>query len=220
MRKFILKIIGPFVQAFAKQYFAKPRSYSYKEIKGTVLPSVFFPHWTLSTKLFLQFIEELDLSGKTFLELGCGSGFISLLAAKKGAKVIAVDINPKALENTKQNAAMNQLYVEVMKSNMFESLDNKSFDFIVINPPYYPKQAANTAEQAWYCGENFEYFHALFQQLPKYLSSMNQVLMILSEDCDIEKIQSIGLKNQVSFNEVQRKQKWGEWNYIYQLKSI
>jgi hypothetical protein len=42
--------------------------------------------------------------------------------------------------------------------------------------------------------------------------------MILSIDCELEKIQSIGLKNQINMDEILKIKKWGEWNYIYKLE--
>lgn len=220
MRRLIIKIIGPFLQKFSKYYFSKPRSYRYKSLKGLVFPGVFFPHWTISTKLLLEYLDQKDLKGKSFLELGCGAGFISLLAAKKEAEVWALDINTKAIENTKYNAEANQLSIKVIESNLFSAIDKLVFDYIVINPPYYPKSPKNAEEKAWYCGENFEYFDSLFQYLPRFINSNSRVLMILSEDCAINKIQSIAQKKGIEFKEVYRKRKWGERNFIFSLKSI
>ena len=41
--------------------------------------------------------------------------------------------------------------------------------------------------------------------------------MILSDQCDIQKIKGIGESSGFNFNEVYRRQKWGEWNFIYQI---
>ena len=48
---------------------------------------------------------ELRLEGKTLLDLGCGSGQVSVLAAKMGARVHAVDIAPQMLEIARRGAA-------------------------------------------------------------------------------------------------------------------
>ena len=47
-----------------------------------------------------------DFQGSV-LEIGCGSGIISLHLAQRGNEVTAVDINPKAVEATKFNASFN-----------------------------------------------------------------------------------------------------------------
>ena len=84
-----------------------------------VHPGVFPPHLTFSTKILLDFIKDIELKNKTFLELGCGSGIISLYAAKKNAIVTATDINETALEYLKKNAHKNNLFVTVQYSDLF-----------------------------------------------------------------------------------------------------
>ena len=97
MRAFLKKITHPFLKLGLRLYYWKPRTFCYDDICIKVHPDVFPPHLTFSTKILLDFISELNLENKTFLELGCGSGIISLLAAKKGANVTASDINQTAL---------------------------------------------------------------------------------------------------------------------------
>jgi release factor glutamine methyltransferase len=120
MRRIPAKIISPALQLFIKQYFKKPRSYRYKSIKGKVNPGVFFPHFTISTKMLLDFLETKQLKGKTFLELGCGTGFVSVLAAKNGAIVTATDINPAAVENVIENANRNDVRIDARLSDLFK----------------------------------------------------------------------------------------------------
>ena len=178
---------------------------------------MFPPHLTLSTKILLDYIVELDLKNKAFLELGCGSGIISLLASKKGAFVTATDINNIALDHLKKASFENHLKVDVIDSDLFKNLKNKSFDYIIINPPYYPKKAKNVKEKAWFCGEDFEYFKGLFNQLPNFMTNHNQVNMILSEDCQIEIITSIASLNNLKLTSVYEISKMGETNNIFEI---
>lgn len=219
MVKRLFKLFAPLLQSLAKLYFSSPRSYSYKSISGVVLPDVFYPHFTISTKLFMEFLEQKELKGKRFLELGCGTALISVLAAKKGAKVFATDINPKAIENAQLNAEKNGVELETIHSDLFDSVPKQQFDYIIINPPYYPKKPHSEAEKAWYCGENFEYFGQLFSTLDAYTNNSSQVLMILSEDCDLGTIKSIANKNKIEFVEVLKKKRNQELNFIYRLSS-
>ena len=218
MIKRLFNFLNPVLQPLAKLYFNKPRSFHYLGIKGVVLPDVFHPQLTISTKLLMEFIDKLELKGKSLLELGCGTGFISTLAAKKGAKVLASDINPKAIENTMLNVKKNEVNVEVLLSDLFEKTPNQLFDFIIINPPYYPKNPKSIAENAWYCGADFEYFKRLFPQLLTYQNDYSKIYMILSEDCELQIIKDLAAIHRFDFELVLETKRQGEWNYIFRIQ--
>src|SRR4029079_10565830 len=91
------------------KYLSKTRVYRYKDIRLSIAPGVFHPGFFFSTQLLLQYISKLPLQGKRFLELGCGSGLISIAAAKMGAMVTATDINPLATEYLKENSRRNNV---------------------------------------------------------------------------------------------------------------
>ncbi len=220
MRDLIKKITHPFLKFGLNWYYSKPRKYRYESSFVVVYPEVFPPQLTFSTKMLLDFIKTLALKNKSILELGCGSGIISVYAASKRAIVTATDINTKALEFLRKSAVENKVTIEILASNLFEKLENKAFDYIIINPPYYPKTPKSVKENAWFCGENFEYFEALFFQLPKYITLKNSVYMILSQDCELEKIKVIALKNEIVFEVVLEKIVFAEKNYIFQLQKL
>ncbi|VVC00501.1 putative S-adenosylmethionine-dependent methyltransferase [uncultured archaeon] len=78
--------------------------------------------------------------GGTCLDMGCGPGTQSISMLMQGAaKVIAADINEKALEAAKKNciSAGYGNKMECVKSDLFENVDG-NFDLIVFNPPYLP----------------------------------------------------------------------------------
>jgi release factor glutamine methyltransferase len=95
-----------------------------------VLPSVCMP---LGNE---QVIIDYIPSGKNVLEVGCGSGIITLYAAMKSKHVTAVDISPHAVENTKLNvAAQGMENVTVLLSDGFKSVSGE-FEVVVSNPPW------------------------------------------------------------------------------------
>ena len=216
VRNLIKKILHPFLKFGLVKYYKKPRMYRYEGIEVLVHPEVFPPHLTISTKLLLDFIKPLNLKNRSLLELGCGSGIISLYASSKGANVTAIDINQIALDALKIAAKKNNEPLEILNSDLFDSIKNKQFDYIIINPPYYPKNPKNIKEHAWFCGEDFEYFKKLFTQLQDR-SNCTNIFMILSQDCNIKKIQDIALKYNLVLEGVFEKKVLSEKNYIYKI---
>jgi release factor glutamine methyltransferase len=216
MRNFIKKITHPFFRVATKIWFSKPRKYSYKGIDVLVHPEVFPPHYTISTKILLNFIDTLNIDKKSLLELGCGSGIISLFSASKGALVTATDINEKALVNLKKASEENKIPITILYSDLFSKLNREQFDFIIINPPYYPKTPKNQKEKAWFCGSNFEYFKQLFHQLSKR-NKVETIYMILSEDCELETIKDIASSFGYKFKMVLEKTVLKERNFIYNI---
>jgi len=93
-----------------------------------------------SPVIFSGASKQTDLlvqKGECFLELGCGTGIFSVEAALGGAsEVVATDINPTAVANTRENArrhGVNHL-VQVLQGDLFAPLtQGKTFDVIFFN---------------------------------------------------------------------------------------
>ncbi|MEN9474024.1 MAG: hypothetical protein RIS48_744 [Pseudomonadota bacterium] len=63
-----------------------------------------------TTRMCLRWIAQRDLSAQRVLDYGCGSGILAIGAAKHGAaEIVAVDIDPAAVESTQINAANNHV---------------------------------------------------------------------------------------------------------------
>lgn len=75
-----------------------------------------------TTKSCLEELEKLkDLKGKRVLDLGCGTGILALAAAKLGAQeVMAVDIDPTAVELSRKNARLNRQAINVIQGSLGE----------------------------------------------------------------------------------------------------
>lgn len=219
MRKHLKHALSFILVPFTRWYLRKDRHVEFDGIKILVRSGVFHPGLFYSTKFLLTYLSTQDLKGKKFLELGSGSGLISIFAAKRLAIVTASDISRKAVDNTSLNAKRNSADVTVLHSDLFASVERQTFDWIVINPPYYRKKPVVESEYAWYCGEQFEYFETLFEQLHGYCNSSTQIIMVLTKGCDMKSILAIAIKNNYLFELIQEKDVlFDEKDYLFRIR--
>lgn len=130
--------------------------------------------------LLLKVVEVAP--GESLLEMGTGTGLLAIHAAKLGAKVTAVDINPNAVEAARRNAAHNNVRLDVVQGDLFEK-NPGSYDVIAFNPPYLPGEATSTAwiEKAWSGGEEGSEVAVRFlRDAWKHLNPGGRIYMILS----------------------------------------
>ena len=75
------------------------------------------------------------------LDLCSGSGIQAILSAKNAEKVVAIDIDPRAVEMIQINACLNKLdhKIEVREGDLYNVIkDGEIFDYITANPPFIP----------------------------------------------------------------------------------
>jgi len=76
-----------------------------------------------TTQLSLQLLEHYVKRGDSVIDVGCGSGILSIAAAKLGAaRVVAVDTDAVALENARHNVRLNDVKVEIGQGSVEELL--------------------------------------------------------------------------------------------------
>ncbi len=175
MRFLFRRFFLPFYRRWALWHIRREQVFRYGGLRLRVPPGVFHPGVFFSTPIFLSFLQKIDLQGKTVIDVGTGSGALALFAARRGARVTALDINPLAVATARDNARDNGLEVAVMESDLFDRVPAQAFDYVLINPPYYPRSPRDTAESAFFAGENLEYFEKLFRQLPGCLHSSDDL---------------------------------------------
>ncbi|HNX29211.1 MAG TPA: 50S ribosomal protein L11 methyltransferase [Syntrophomonadaceae bacterium] len=89
-----------------------------------------------STRFCLKFIEEYVIGGETIIDAGCGSGILSIAAAKLGAKKItALEIDEVAVKIAKENIALNKLedIIEAKAGDATEEIQHQQADIILAN---------------------------------------------------------------------------------------
>lgn len=202
------------------RYLSSLRIYEKRGLCLEIAPGVFHPKFFYSTRLLLQYVSHLSLSGKTMLELGAGSGLISFAAAQSGARVTATDINPVAVEYLQKNMEANHLHIQVLLSDMFKSIRLQRFDIVAINPPYYQKNPRSFEEYAWYCGENCEYYRELFSELKAFVHENSIICMVVCEGCNLPLINNLAFQNGWNMNYVSKKKDLLENSFIVKVEPM
>ena len=110
-------------------------SQSFLGLKLTCKRPVLIPRWE-TEEWTSQLTHLIGSKSLDVIDLGCGAGAIGLAISKHcaNARVTCVDINPKAIALTKQNALLNKCDVHVLQRS-FDNVE-QHFDMIVCNPPY------------------------------------------------------------------------------------
>jgi len=241
--KVIKKYFRKLVHLFTFKFYIKPglnRKISVKlgGFTFAVYPSVFNIRYSVSSKVFVSYINTLELHGKTILDMGCGCGIVSIFAASKGAECTAVDINPMAVKSASENAEANGFKdkINVLEGDLFTaspptSLQNgeggkssgfivsesEGYDNIFFNPPYYRGLPGNDFERAFKGGENYDVINGFLADAKKYLSKDGYICMIISSDMGIEEFTDIAEKTGYSCKIVTKINKLFETFYIVNL---
>jgi release factor glutamine methyltransferase len=89
------------------------------------------------TLLLAKAVQAEVRRGDRFLEVGCGTGFVSLVAAAAGATVTCTDANPHAVALARHNAKQNGLGLDAVETDLLAGVPGP-FDAVAFNPPYLP----------------------------------------------------------------------------------
>ncbi len=156
-----------------------------------IAPGVLHPRHFASSQVLGRHLLGLDLRGKNLADVGTGSGILALLAARSGAVVTALDVDPVAVACASLNAGRNKLEdrVNVVASDVFDRAEpGRRFDLVVTNPPFYPRAARDAADHAFAAGVGNGFFAKLAESLPGRLVEGGALVMIQSSDADFEPI--------------------------------
>jgi methylase of polypeptide subunit release factors len=156
----------------------------------TVAPTVFHPHYFISSEIFANFIDRLDLSGKTVADVGTGTGILALAAARAGARtVIATDINPNASISTAENAKANGLggRVKALGCDLLAAIAPRPlFDVILSSPPKHEGKPRDLADTGWHAGAGNKNIAGLFEQARERLKPGGRFYLMISSDSNLD----------------------------------
>lgn len=162
------------------------------EYKGTLIykhPEVYEPAedtFLLAGNLDIKRSDEV-------LEIGTGTGLITIIAAQRSRKVVATDINKHAIKCTLKNTIANRTYnVELREGNLFEPVEGEKFNLILFNTPYLPTdedEKLDSELNAAFDGglEGRETIDQFIEHVKDYLKEEGRVQLVQSSLSDNEK---------------------------------
>ena len=129
--------------------------------------------------------ESLDIRiGEKVLEIGTGSGIVSIQCALNGADVVCGDINPRAVALARRNAAANGVEIDVRETDVYSNIEGR-FDTIVFNLPYLPVEDEGELAKAWSGGpDGLGPLPRLLEGAPEHLLPDGRVVVVVSSLMD------------------------------------
>lgn len=86
-----------------------------------------------TTQLMIEMLEKLPLENYTIIDIGCGSGVLSIAACSLGGKkILGIDIEEEAILHSRQNALLNDMkHIEFRKEIPSDNLDSSTNLFLI-----------------------------------------------------------------------------------------
>lgn len=144
-----------------------------------------------TTSMMMDFMLDTVFTGKKVLDMGCGTGILAILAAKKNAaEIVAIDYDPICCDSTIENAALNHVENIRVLCGSKEAIPDEKSDLILAN-----------------INRNI-----LLDQLEVYASTLKpEGLLFLSgfyEEPDLEIIKSAAEKYQLHYLQHKKSENW------------
>ncbi|MCZ7461813.1 HemK2/MTQ2 family protein methyltransferase [Streptomyces sp. WMMC940] len=139
------------------------------------------------------------------LDVGTGTGVLAVAAARRGARVTAVDISRSAVWTARLNALLARTPVRVLRGDLTAPVEGCAFDLVVANPPYVPSPGppGRGAARAWDAGRDGRLvLDRICGEVPGLLRPGGVLLLVHSalsgERATLARLRSAGLRTEVT----------------------
>lgn len=143
--------------------------------------------WLLARALDMAGIRP----GASVLDIGCGTGVLSILAARTAPRSItAMDVSRQAVLAARFNTRVRGIKATVECGDALEGVAGRTFDLVLSNPPYVPGRGERPKgrHRAWDAGvDGREMLDRLCANAPMLLAPGGTLLMVHSALCDEDK---------------------------------
>lgn len=185
---------------------------NYKGLAVITKNSVYLPAEDsfLAAEALEEYLSGSGKEGLEVLDMGAGTGFLGLVAAKSGKtkSVLFADMNDEAVaicrENISFNSAVLKAECDAVRSDLFSNVNGK-FDIIIFNAPYLPADEGDKKHgeisRAWSGGdEGIEISVKFLEESLGHLKEEGKVLLVASSLGSLDKLESefkrIGFKEE------------------------
>jgi release factor glutamine methyltransferase len=128
------------------------------------------------------------------LDVGTGCGILAVLVAEKAKRVVAVDVNPYAIECAIKNAQTNRMKekIEFRRGDLFQPIkENESFNVILFNSPYLPSEPDEEKSwigKAWAGGpDGRRVIDRFIMDAPNFLADGGKIQLVQSSLSGVDK---------------------------------
>lgn len=179
----------------------------------TVLPGVMSPKYDWAGVYMIDYLPK-DFSGQDVLELGPGSGLVSVFIGLRGAtSITAADINPEAIENTKINfEKFNLTNAEAVVSDVFSNVPTKQYDSIIFNLPYHDGAPANDLEKG-VIDAGYHAMETFLGEVKSFLKEDGKLYLGFSQSGDVARFKKALEKNNIQIDNFEEKNEWNDPAY-------
>lgn len=200
---------------------ARTATYPVCGLEIAVAPGLYHPHPASSSMFILRTLLRENIPLGQLLELGCGSGVLSLALLKQGLaeQAVLLDIDATAIATAQSNARQAGLdqRTRILQGNLFAPVANEKFDSILFNLPLMHQSHQGATHQALddTGGAVAERF---FQEVPRYLNTGGSVYFSYSNISDAALLASFSQRHPVRLLAAEWVASTGFWLLVYQAR--
>jgi release factor glutamine methyltransferase len=152
---------------------------------------VFNPKYYYTSQFMARYINVQP--DDSVLDMGTGSGIQAITAGKTALRVLAVDINPEAVQYAVRNVEVNGLSnrISVLEGDLFSSIGrDQKFSVILFTPPYMQGNTECHFDHALFDCDN-RLLKRFFKEAGAFITPNGYVQMVYSSIADPEKVVEI-----------------------------
>ncbi|HRH55706.1 MAG TPA: methyltransferase [Candidatus Paceibacterota bacterium] len=174
----------------------------------TVFPGVMSPKYDWAGLYMIDYLPD-DFTGQDVLELGAGSGLVSVFIGLRGARTVtAADINPEAVENTKHNLdTFGITNSVVVVSDVFSNVPKKKYDSIIFNLPYHDGIPANDLEKG-VIDAGYHAMHTFLNEVRNFLMEEGKLYLGFGQSGDVERLKRALEENNIQIDDFEERNEW------------